>query len=214
MDLDLGKHVKTSDGHDLGKVDRLIINPETYAVEGFVVHEGFLLTRDVIVDLEDVDSIDDEGVVHLKVSEADAKNLDAFVAEKYYVPSSEQYHSFSSQSWIGGAVSDPIDYGPTHYGSEAHLIHPSSVSSDDVILSEGTEVYDSEGKHIGSIDEIIYTPNGLVTGLIIRAGFLFHYDVQVPIDLVSTMTHERIHLRVNAASLEASHPSDVNLTDS
>jgi len=208
MDLDLGKHVKTSDGHDLGKVDRLILNPETYAIEGFVVHEGHLLSKDVIIDLQDVASIDDKGVVHVKVSEAEAKNLDAFVQEKYYVPSSERYHAFSSQSWIGGAVSDPIDYGPTHYGAEAHLIHPGSVSSDDVVLSEGTEVYDSEGKHLGSIDEIAYTPNGLVTGLIIRAGFLFHHDIQVPIDTVSSMTHERIHLRVNAAALEASRPKE------
>lgn len=209
MDLDLGKHVKTSDGHDVGKVDRLIIKPETHEIHGFVVHQGHLLTRDVIIDLQDVGSIDEEGVVHLTLNAAQTDNLDAFEKEKYYVPSSEQYHAFSSQGWAGSTITDPISFGGSEYSdAQPHLIHPSSVSPDDVILTEGTEVYDSEGKHLGSVDEIIYTPNGLVTGLIVRAGFLLHHDIQVPIDSVSLITHERIHLRVNAASLASSQPKE------
>lgn len=203
MDLDLGKHVKTSDGRDVGKVDRLIIKPETHEIHGFVVHEGLLLTRDVIVNLDDVANVDNDGVVHLKLTEAETKDLNAFEQEKYYVPSSERYHAFSSQGWNASSMSDPIEMGPSNTYAQPHLIHPSSFSPDDVVLTEGTEVYDSEGKHLGSVDEIVYTPNGLVTGLVIRGGFLIHHDVQVPIDSVSAMTGERIHLRVNAAALAA-----------
>jgi uncharacterized protein YrrD len=208
MDLDLGKHVKTSDGHDLGKVDRLIIKPETHEIHGFVVHQGHLLTRDVIIELDEVDKVDDDGIVHLKVSSAQAHDLDAFEQEKYYVPSSEQYHAFSSQGWAGSTVTDPISFGGSEFSdAQPHLIHPSSFSQDDVILTEGTDIYDSEGMRLGSLDEIVYTPNGLVTGLLVRKGGYFHHeDVQVPIDAVSLMTHERIHLRVNAASLADSQP--------
>jgi uncharacterized protein YrrD len=205
MDLDLGKHVKTSDGHDLGKVDRLIIKPETHEIHGFVVHQGHLLTRDVIIELDDIDSIDAEGIVHLKVTSAQARDLDAFEQEKYYVPSSEQYHAFSSQGWAGSTITDPISMGSSEYAdAQPHLIHPSSFSADDVVLTEGTDIYDSEGVRLGRLDEILYTPNGLVTGLLVRSGTFHHHDVQVPIDAVSMMTHERIHLRVNAASLAAS----------
>lgn len=207
MDLDLGKHVKTSDGRDVGKVDRLIIKPETHEIHGFVVHEGHLLTRDVIVELDDVDNVDADGVVHLKLTEAQTNELNAFEQEKYYVPSSEQYHAFSSQGWAGSTVTDPMSFGGSEYSDgQPHLIHPSSFSADDVILTEGTDIYDSEGARLGSLDEIVYTPNGLVTGLLVRGGHFHHHDVQVPIDAVSMMTHERIHLRVNAASLASAEP--------
>src|SRR5256885_17249373 len=49
MRIDLRARVRTKDGHDAGKVRRVIVDPATERITGFVVSTGGLLGREVIV---------------------------------------------------------------------------------------------------------------------------------------------------------------------
>src|SRR5437899_12234343 len=49
MRIDLNARIRTSDGHEAGKVHRVLIDPATERITGFVVSTGRLLGRDVIV---------------------------------------------------------------------------------------------------------------------------------------------------------------------
>jgi len=43
--IELGAHVRTSDGQDAGTIDRLILDPATADIKAAVVHQGVLLSR-------------------------------------------------------------------------------------------------------------------------------------------------------------------------
>src|SRR5687767_4782892 len=49
MRVDLNARVRTSDGHEAGKIHRVLVDPGTGRITGFVVSTGRLLGRDVIV---------------------------------------------------------------------------------------------------------------------------------------------------------------------
>src|SRR5689334_11269354 len=49
MDIGLGMHVYTSDGQDLGSVDRLILDPDTNQVKAAVIRKGRFMRHDVEV---------------------------------------------------------------------------------------------------------------------------------------------------------------------
>src|SRR2546430_9559989 len=49
MRIDFGAKVRTKDGHDAGSVRRVIVDPSSQRVTGFVVSTSRLLGRDVIV---------------------------------------------------------------------------------------------------------------------------------------------------------------------
>ena len=49
MRIDLKAKIRTKDGHEAGKIHRVLIDPATERITGFVVTTGRLLGRDVIV---------------------------------------------------------------------------------------------------------------------------------------------------------------------
>ncbi|TME61960.1 MAG: PRC-barrel domain containing protein [Chloroflexi bacterium] len=49
MQIELDAKVRTSDGHDAGKLRRVLVDPATLRITGFVVSTGGLLGREVIV---------------------------------------------------------------------------------------------------------------------------------------------------------------------
>src|SRR4051812_31095580 len=49
MRYQFGTTVHTADSADVGKIDRLIIDPRTRRLQGFVVRSGLLAQRDVVI---------------------------------------------------------------------------------------------------------------------------------------------------------------------
>jgi uncharacterized protein YrrD len=178
MQLDLGSHVKTRDGTDVGWVNRIIFEPESMTVREFVVHEGVVFTHDRIVGRGLVDHIDSDNVVHLRLSAEEAAELPAFIAEQHQAVFAGDLH---------------------HAQRPMVLITPGSVPRDAVVLSHRSEVYDRAGKHIGNLDEIVYRPDGVATAFIVDAGFLFTHDLRVPVLAIKSITHDRIELSIEAS---------------
>ena len=182
MNLDIGSNVLSSDGHRVGKVDRIIFESDSMSVREFVVHKGMLfLSRDRFVDRELVDHIGDEHTVHLSVTAEEAKDLPEFFFEQH----------------------TPIIAGDSHHAEQVHIqTIPGSVPRDAVVLSHRSEVYDSEDKHIGHLDEVVYEQDGVATAFIVDAGRIFTHDVRVPVSAIHSITHDRIRLNITAEEAE------------
>jgi uncharacterized protein YrrD len=182
VQLDLGCQVRTSDGEDVGKVDRIIFDPQSLTVREFVVHEGILFTHDRIVAREMIDHIDDDHVVHLRLTGAEEEKLPPFVAEEHVA----------------------LYTGDAFYVDTPRIVttSPGSVPRDAVVLSHKSDVYDADDRHIGHLDEIIYGPDGVATAFIIDTGLLVVHDFQVPISAVRAVTHDRIDLSITQAEAD------------
>src|SRR5437762_11305265 len=87
MRIDLGAKVITKDGHDAGKVRRVIIDPATERITGFVISTGGLLGRDVIVAEDAFASADAEGrAVTLTMTKEELGAQPAFEESEYVPP--------------------------------------------------------------------------------------------------------------------------------
>lgn len=181
MNLDLGSHVKSSDGKDVGRVDRIFFDADRLTVRQFVVHKGMLLSEDRIVDRGHIDHIDSDHTVQLKLTADEVHNLQPYVVTEHRpVFVGDYYHA-----------EQPVFF--TREGSKP---------TDAVVLSHRSDVYDVDGKHIGHIDEIHYDGDGKASSIVVDAGFLFIHDVTVPISAVKSITHDRIELSISADEAE------------
>lgn len=182
MNLDIGSPVQASDGEQIGKVDRIVYEVETMKMREFVVHQGPFFATDRIVQRSLIDHIDDEHVVHLRITSDEADDLPPFIPAQHVAV-------FTSG---GLAVQEPMI-----------LTTPGSEPRDAVVLSHRSGVYDNQGKHIGHLDEVVYGEDGAATAFVINAGRIFTHDLRVPISAIHSITHDRIELEITADEAEA-----------
>src|SRR6476469_9234044 len=86
MRINLGTKVVTSDGKDVGKIDRLVVDPRTERMQEFVVRKGFFTEHDVIIpigEVEDRVGNDDDDTIHLRMTADQVKGLPEFVEYSY-----------------------------------------------------------------------------------------------------------------------------------
>ena len=86
MRINLGTKVMTADGTDVGKIDRLVVDPRTDRMQEFVVRKGFFVERDVIIpigEVEDRVGNDDDDTIHLRMTADQVKQLPEFVEHSY-----------------------------------------------------------------------------------------------------------------------------------
>src|SRR5947209_489299 len=115
MRINLGTKVVTADGHDVGKIDRLVVDPRTDRMQEFVVRKGFFVEHDVIVPIgwvEDGVGNDDDDAIHLNKSADEVKRLPEFVETNYMGAPSGMYP---------GLYGDALVEGPAAYGGGGWL---------------------------------------------------------------------------------------------
>lgn len=219
MDIRLGKPVLSSDGKEVGKVDRIVLDANSKEVRQIIVHQGVLLTKDRIVDRPMIEQIDSDGTLHLNVDSGMVDELPPFVEKEYIIPSQEDLlrwmpHAWANESGLGAPfILAPGDYGQgydPHGGlmQQATMNPPetevrSNLATDAVTIDQGTNVEDKNGDKIGTVDEIYYDDDGNIAGFVVKEGFLFHHDVRVPADWVESMTPDAVRLRLSADEAES-----------
>src|ERR1700716_1432642 len=87
MRIDLNARIRTSEGHEAGKVHRVLIDPATERITGFVVSTGRLLGRDVIVG-EDMfaDASADGETITLNLTKKELDTQPSFEEDDFVIP--------------------------------------------------------------------------------------------------------------------------------
>src|SRR3970282_1173653 len=75
--------VYTFDGKNVGRIDRIVLDPQTKDVTHLVVRKGFLLTEDKVVPVDLIGAATEKGVT-LRAEASDLEALPLF-AETHYV---------------------------------------------------------------------------------------------------------------------------------
>lgn len=220
MKIDIGSDVVASDGETIGKVDRLVFDSETQDLRKFIVHKGMFWNEDRIVDLDLVSEIDSEGVIHLKVPSNDEDTMPAFVEETHRVASDEEATSMGYGAFVGTAPYAPIMFAP---GGASGSYRPGSgpffdapetggvletqtnLPEDSFTIDKGTEVVGSDGDKVGEVEEVVMDANGKPTGFVVKSGFIFTNDVEIPMSLVDHMSGVHITLNVTADEAKSMH---------
>ncbi len=77
MRIDTGMSVRTTDGQEIGTVDRVILDPDTKEVDTVVVRGNASVGRDIIVHLSLVEGLREDGV-HLRIGQDRLRDLPEF----------------------------------------------------------------------------------------------------------------------------------------
>ena len=160
MRIDLKAKIRTKDGHEAGRIHRVLIDPATERITGFVVTTGRLLGRDVIVS-EDM----------FAEASADAETITLNLDKKEL----DTQPSFEEDDF----VTPPAGWSAPNLGyaipPESFLWPEDSVLADTgersrPSIKKGDTVKDRDGDVVGTVEDIRFDETtGDVLSLTVRA---------------------------------------------
>lgn len=161
MRVDLNAKVRTSDGHEAGNVHRVLVDPETERITGFVVSTGRLLGRDVIVSEEMFAEASPAGdTITLNLTKRELDTQPTFEQGDYVIPPA---------GWAGPNLGYTVP-------PEAFLWPADSVLADvgersRPSIKKGDTVKDRDGDHVGSVEDIRFDEKtGELLSVVVKAG--------------------------------------------
>jgi len=161
MRIDLNARIRTSDGHEAGKVHRVLIDPATERITGFVVSTGRLLGRDVIVG-EDMfaDASADGETITLNLTKKDLDTQPSFEEDDFVIPPAgwsapNLGYAIPPESFLWPADSALADIGERSRPS----------------IKKGDTVKDRDGDVVGTVEDIRFDEaTGNVLSVTVKAG--------------------------------------------
>jgi sporulation protein YlmC with PRC-barrel domain len=106
MDIKLGAPVVSCDGAELGRIDKVIFDPQSSETKEIVVRQGAILPRDVAISLAHI-RVAAPTRVELSLSREEVDRLLEFVEDEYAWPPSQWIAPYG---WPAGGVLWPAAY--------------------------------------------------------------------------------------------------------
>lgn len=221
MNLEFGKSIITSDGAQAGTVDQFVLDPKTRDFVAIISKEGFIFTEDRIIEASHIDHVDEDGTIHLNMTEDQVNELPTVASERFVRPESDDdfpFEGMDRDTFVGatgagylftGATGSyaPIAPAPSSIfepadADPAPIEDVSNIPELDVMINEGTDVVDSSGKKLGEVEEVEFGDDE-IQAIVVKAGFLFHHRIRVPSAWISSVTHDAVQLNRLADEVEA-----------
>ncbi len=210
MQFKEGTHVYTSDGEDVGGIDRVVLDPQTDNVTGLVVRQGWLFTEDKVVPIDLVETTTEDRVT-LRKSAASLHKLPVF-ENTYYVPVKEEdYGDETPDVPYASTIYGYPPVGVAWWGYGGYLGYPpvelepqvaerteQNIPQGDVAVKEGARVISQDGEHVGNVEEIFADPEtNHVTHIVISQGLVFKERKLIPTNWISVPGEDEVILTVN-----------------
>ena len=209
MEFKQGTNVYTTNGEDVGTVDRVVLNPKTKEVTHIVVRKGFFFAEDKVIPIDLISSATEEGV-RLRGISSDLDTLSPF-EETHYLPLDET--ESSTANYPTGWASPYYWYEPLggmmgYANYQAGFNHPfrseveKNIPEGTIALREGARVITTDGKDVGSVKRIFTnSQNDQATHIVISEGLLFKERRLISVDWIHDIQEDEVHLNVGSAML-------------
>jgi len=214
MRINLGTKVVTADGKDVGKIDRLIVDPRTDRMQEFVVRKGFFIEHDIVIPIGAVDErASDDEAIHLLLTEDKVKELPEFVETTYVAAADGMYPGLAGDPMMGGVLWPAPIYEPADApvaASGSTVVAPGMLEDrlresrpGSVFLSTGTDVKTRDGEKIGTVDELVVDPKrGKVTEVIVKKGLIHHKEIRIPTQFIDEIDDDAVYVALDKERLE------------
>ncbi len=211
MQFKHGAEVVTAQGHRVGSVDRVVMDPNTKEVSAIVVRKGVLFVDDKLVPVSRITSAT---VNHVTIDVADFDQLPNFIETEYIgigVPQEEVLEEAVMAEplyWYPPIGSAMWGYPPmTGYPPELPVAGHKQIPEGLIALHEGARVMSSDGRHVGDIERVITEEaDNRVTHFVLTKGLLFPEKKLLPMAWVKAVDDEQVQLNVETAILEQVRP--------
>jgi len=215
MRIKEGATVYSAQGDKVGKVDRVVIDPNSKEVTHLVIRKGFLLVEDKVLPISLVASADADRV-QLRQDAGNLEELPIF-EETSYIPLDQSdaiqadyregnakplyWYPSADFSSLGraGMWGIPVTGYDAPYAAETHQ----NIPPDTVALEAGANVVSADGKHVGDLEAVLTDPStDRATHLIIKEGLLLKEKKLVPVEWISRVEENQIHLSVGSQTID------------
>jgi starvation-inducible DNA-binding protein len=210
MEFKENARVYTARDDDLGKIDRIIIDPVADEITHLVVRKGIFLPEEKIVPVSDIATATKE-----RVNLEDGAGFDEYqpFEESHYVAVNTPHAADVSGTLAAEPAIPPLAwYGPYGAPLPPELPYTRTVTARNiperaVALKPESPVFSKDLDEIGTISEIIANQEGRATHLVIN------YDVPaperaIPITFVQRIGESGVHLSVDPSTVSALPPFD------
>jgi sporulation protein YlmC with PRC-barrel domain len=208
----MGADVMGRDGK-LGELSRMIVDPREDAVTGIVVKHGMLMSTEYVVPLAAVEG-SGESELRIDANEEELKQFQVFNMANYREPDPDytgppgfdrksmgienlQYTSFVAMGpMVGLGAGSPVFGFP---GGEQYRPPRMAWST----VHDGSDVLDCEGEKVGEVAEFgVDQESGQPTRLVIKQGFLFKKETELPAEWVGDLEDDAVILRQRKSEVE------------
>lgn len=196
--------VLAADGHPVGLLNRVVVDPADKALNAIVVRVGGLFSRkEKVVPIKLVAETSEAQIV----LDQNAGDIETFPPLEEKIPASGlTHHSAPTQQPPLTAPGHP-DAGipaipaPPVGGMLTQIRQ--NIPEGTIAMDENPKIITLEGIHIGNVERVLADPmDEHVTGLVISNGLFVKEMKLIPIQWVTEMGIEHIHLSVKRSSVE------------
>jgi uncharacterized protein YrrD len=203
--------IVASDGKNVGRLDRVVLDPRTHEVAAIILRKGGELREDKVVPLDLIESANGGGVRLRRDAEAVAA-LEPF-EEKHYVVVDEHdlvrelgappypgapLYGYPPYPGLGAPVFSPFPARPAVIARAEENIPPNTIA-----LRAGARVVDREGETVGSIERILTDPLAdRATHFVIERGFVLKDRKMIPMQWVDSLGEDTVRLAVGLRQVQ------------
>jgi uncharacterized protein YrrD len=161
MRIDLNAKVRTKDGHEAGKIHKVLVDPQTERITGFVVSTGRLLGRDVIVSEDMFADASPEGdTITLTLTKHELDTQPSFEEGDFVVP---------PVGWSAPSLGYSVP--PEAFLWPADSLLPDVGERPRPSIKKGDTVKDRDGDVVGTVEDIRFDEkSGDVLSFIVKLG--------------------------------------------
>lgn len=211
MQFEDGAQVISADGEKVGKITRVVIEPETKEATHIVIQKGLLFTEDKIVPMSMVGPAGEEHV-ELRVNAGSLDQLPDFEESHFIATETAILSSAHSPSGIGSVywyppvasrwtIDNPMSGGDrrTKFSKQTTQNIPKGA----IALKEGAKVYSRDEQIIGNIERVITSsPEEKVSHLLVSQGLIWTEKKLVPVNWINEVGEDVVRLSVTTEFIE------------
>jgi len=201
--------VFSTDDKELGRLERVVIDPKSNEVTHLIVRHGRVAPQDKVLPIDRVEVGTENGIV-MRLTTAEFEQLPEF-EETQFVAADEAKLERTDPN-------DPVRNVPTIYWlpvSPRSLLLPEFVESGyrvetqlnipagTIAVKEGARVISRDGKHTGKVDEILTaTESDRITHVLIAQGSFVKAKKLIPIGWIDVLGEDEVHLVVRSSTID------------
>ncbi len=207
MQFKEGAGVYTADDEKVGKIDRIVLDPDTKEVTHVVVQKGFLFTDDKLVPMTSLRTVTSDRIT-LNTNKDDLEEYPDF-EESHYLTAEDAIppatgntnpiYPFYHYPPLGtGWVNAPGVYTGSLYVKKTEK----NIPEGSVAIDEGTNVVSSDGEDIGEVARVYADVDNHATHVLVSEGLFLKEKKLIPTTWIKRMTENKIRLAVDSKLLE------------
>jgi uncharacterized protein YrrD len=209
LEINIGATIE-SRGREVGRVEQVVLNRDSYEATHMVVkHGGLLNARHLLMpfawvigsehDHVFIDRTEDEINALPNFEMQHYVRLDQLDEEQVEHPRSQ----IKPSDWINYVVPFVANAFGEPYHPPGVVVTDQLLSTSESAVNRGSPVESSDGHKVGEIHEVLLSqPEWRLSGIIITRGFVLKHPMRVPADWVTSIERDRIRLNRSKQQIE------------